>query len=257
MKRAYVDIPEGQIHYQSGGSGEPILLLHLTALSSDEYTKLMPILAKSYHVIAMDTLGYGKSDPPPRQYEIADYARSVTNLLKALGISRISVFGDRTGATIAVELAAAYPKLVNKLILLGFPNYTPEMREQLSNSPRYQPMEIKEDGSHIMEYWQRHQHLPGRALEIRQMSFVGYMMAGTRVHDAHQSVWRYPCEERLPLVKSPTLLVCGDKDNLYDQLESTQGLIPRCQTKIIKGGGPSMSLEMPEVLAHTILNYLK
>jgi hypothetical protein len=54
-RRAYVDIPEGQVHYQTAGSGEPILLLHQTPQSSDEYAMcLMPILAEKYHVIAMD-----------------------------------------------------------------------------------------------------------------------------------------------------------------------------------------------------------
>jgi pimeloyl-ACP methyl ester carboxylesterase len=36
MKRAYVDTPEGQIHYRIEGSGEPVLCLHKASLSSDE-----------------------------------------------------------------------------------------------------------------------------------------------------------------------------------------------------------------------------
>ena len=44
MKRGYVDTPEGQVHYRTEGSGEPILLLHKAGLSSDEYTEMLPFL---------------------------------------------------------------------------------------------------------------------------------------------------------------------------------------------------------------------
>ena len=37
MKRAYADIPEGQMHYRMEGDGEPILLLHMAVGSSDEF----------------------------------------------------------------------------------------------------------------------------------------------------------------------------------------------------------------------------
>jgi len=39
MKRAYADIPEGQIHYRVEGNGNPILLLHMAVASSDEILK--------------------------------------------------------------------------------------------------------------------------------------------------------------------------------------------------------------------------
>lgn len=59
MKRAYADIPEGQIHYRIEGSGEPILLLHMAVSSSDEFSRAMHFLSKKYQAIAMDFLGAG------------------------------------------------------------------------------------------------------------------------------------------------------------------------------------------------------
>ena len=56
MKRAYVDTVEGQIHYRVGGSGEPLLLLHQRLFSSDEYSKVIPILSGCCRVVAMDAL---------------------------------------------------------------------------------------------------------------------------------------------------------------------------------------------------------
>jgi pimeloyl-ACP methyl ester carboxylesterase len=57
MKRAYVDIPEGQVHYRTDGSGPVLLLLHRVPTSSALFIKVIPILAKHYRVIAMDILG--------------------------------------------------------------------------------------------------------------------------------------------------------------------------------------------------------
>ena len=50
MKRAYADIPEGQIHYRYEGKGEPILLLHAAVGSSDEFKKVIPFLSKTYRL---------------------------------------------------------------------------------------------------------------------------------------------------------------------------------------------------------------
>lgn len=110
MKRAYADIPEGQIHYRTEGEGPPLLLIHQAVISSLEYSRMIPILSKTHRVMAMDMLGCGGSDKPPRAYQIGDYARSVASFLDSLGIKKASVVGHHTGACIGVELAVTYPE---------------------------------------------------------------------------------------------------------------------------------------------------
>jgi pimeloyl-ACP methyl ester carboxylesterase len=257
IKRAYIDIPEGQVHYQAAGSGEPILLLHQTPQSADEYVHLIPILAKDYHVIAMDTLGYGNSDPPPRQYEIADYARSVVSFLQALGITKTHILGHHTGASIAVELAAAYPDLVDKLILFGCPNFNPELVQQYLDDPGFQPMQIKKDGSHASAIWQHLLSvLPDADPKVLHFLFTNHMIVAERFEQGFIAAFRYVSTERLPLIKSPTLLICGDEDLVYEQFESVRELIPRCQPKIIKGS-EIFPIEMAEALAKEVLDFLK
>jgi len=63
MKKAYADIPEGQIHYRIGRKWrDRYWLLHAGVNSSDEFTRAMPFLSKSYCAVAMDFLGHGESD---------------------------------------------------------------------------------------------------------------------------------------------------------------------------------------------------
>ena len=108
MKRAYADIPEGQIHYRIEGNGEPFLLLHMALASSDEYTRLMPFLSKNYCTIAMDYLGQGDSDQTPYPYQILDHVRSVISFMDSLGIKKTNILGHHVGAKIGAELAITY-----------------------------------------------------------------------------------------------------------------------------------------------------
>lgn len=257
MKRAYVDIPEGQIHYRTDGSGEPLLLLHRTPSSSDEYSLMILALAKSYRVIAMDTIGYGISDSPHSGVTIEDYAQSVKNFLLALGIKKANINGYHNGATIAVEVAAAYPELVDKLILSGCPYYAPEVRHTLLNDPRFRPMEITEDGSHIMRIWDvLKKDMPHAGPENWQKLLTHMLITGSRSLDAHLAVFAYGIEPRLSLIKSPTLLISATGDTFYKRLEAIHKLIPQSTTRIIEGDS-LITLTKPDKFAQAILEFLK
>ena len=151
MKRGFVDTPDGQIHYWIGGSGDPLLLLHQTPRSAWEFVRMLPILIQHRRVVAIDTIGYGDSDKPPREYSIEDYAKSTVAVLDGLGIEKTSIAGFHTGAYIGTEVAAAYPNRVDKLILGGAFNMDAEERERQAG--KWPNFESKEDGSHLAREW--------------------------------------------------------------------------------------------------------
>ena len=260
MKRAYVDIPEGQIHYRIEGTGEPLLMLHQTALSSDEFSEVIPVLGKSYRVVAMDVMGYGNSDMPPREYKVEDYTQSIIHFLDALDIKKTNVIGHHNGAAFAVEMAAAYPERVDKLVLSGCPYLAQEVRQARLEQPRYKPMEIKADGSHLAEWWNyyssRWSHFKP---EIIQRILADYLRAGlgTKAVSAYWPIYQYDIEPRLQLIKSPTLLITGTYDIFHDRLGAIKNLIPRCRTHIIEGAHDHSPWEKPDEFAQTILEYLQ
>jgi len=86
VRRAFLDTPEGQIHYRTAGAGRPVLLLHQTPRSSDEYRDVIPILARELRVVAMDTIGYGDSYKPAGTSTIEDYVAPVPRI-PALGMA--------------------------------------------------------------------------------------------------------------------------------------------------------------------------
>src|SRR5208283_5220309 len=134
MKRAYADIPEGQIHYRIEGTGEPVLLLHAGVTSSLEYIKVIPFLSKNYYVIAPDFPGNGDSDPTPYAYDIIDHARTMVHFLDCLGIKQAAVVGQHVGGKIGLEMAVTWPERVSKLVLSSI-NYPEAEKEKTFKDP--------------------------------------------------------------------------------------------------------------------------
>jgi pimeloyl-ACP methyl ester carboxylesterase len=162
IKRAFLDTADGQIHYRIGGKGEPLLLLHMNPRSSDEYRELMPLLALHYRVIAMDLMGFGDSDKPPRLYSVADYARTAIALFDELGIEQANVLGNHTGAFVSGELAIAYPDRVKKLILCNVAGFGEAGKADLMR--RFEEgFVIQPDGSHLMQRWHARSRYVGSA----------------------------------------------------------------------------------------------
>jgi len=260
MKRCYVDTPEGQIHYRVGGSGEPLLLLHQIGLSSGQYLQVIPILAKHYWVVAMDIIGYGNSDLPPLGYKTADYAQATLHFLDALNVKQASIIGARFGGSIAVEMAVSQPARVDKLIISTCSYLEPEARNERGSRPIYNSMEIKADGSHLMKLWER-ESIVGRFQkpELIHSFVVDYLRSdlGLRAEDGHRALYSYDIQERLPLIKSPTLLIYGSQDDYYNRRELTKNLIPRCKIKIIEGAHSLAMYEKPEEYSQAILEFLE
>jgi pimeloyl-ACP methyl ester carboxylesterase len=257
LKRGYVDLREGQIHYRTEGDGKVLLLLHQTPSSSEEYSAAMPLLAKSCQVIAMDTPGHGMSDPPPKPLKITDYARVVKDFLAALGITKASVLGHHTGATIAIGVAVEYLDLVEKLILSGCPYYEPEVREKkLSSSGP--GMELKEDGQLIMILWNAFKNFnPSASPEELQKLLIAGLIAGPNGEAAHHAVFEYLEQENMPKVKCPTLLMSGTEDLFLKYMDATCNLIPQCTPKTIEGGGSAIALTRPKEFSEAVLEFLK
>jgi hypothetical protein len=51
VHRSYANTPDGQIHYATAGQGKPVLLLHQTPRSWDEYRDVLPIIGSRYRAI--------------------------------------------------------------------------------------------------------------------------------------------------------------------------------------------------------------
>ncbi len=155
IEHRFVSCGERRVMVRCAGSGPPVVLLHESPRSSAAFIPMIEALAARFTVIAPDTPGYGGSDPLPlHRPQIADYADALKEVVDALGLERIALFGRHTGAAIAIEFANLYPERVSGFVLDGCPAFTPEEMEELVASylPPFRPVW---DGSHVAWLWSR------------------------------------------------------------------------------------------------------
>ena len=108
-----------RVHYLTMGSGEPLLLVHSVGQSIYTFRKLMPILARSYCVIAIDLPGFGYSGRPfSLNYSMDEMADILVKCVDALGIRSTHVLGVTMGALYAMLAAVRYPDRFMKVIAL-------------------------------------------------------------------------------------------------------------------------------------------
>jgi pimeloyl-ACP methyl ester carboxylesterase len=126
-RRAYFDCRFGQLHVRTafpttGGFDEQVTLfcLHPDQSSSRTFTRFLPEIADVRSVYAPDLPGFGESDPPLTQ-TVAEAAGAISDLANGLRLRQIDLLGVQNGAMIALDLAAARPELVRRLVLVGIP----------------------------------------------------------------------------------------------------------------------------------------
>ena len=80
VRRGYVDVAHGQMHYAACGDDDattaPVVLLHQTPRSWREYAQVLPLIGARRRAIAVDTAGFGASDPVPRAAGIEAWAEA-------------------------------------------------------------------------------------------------------------------------------------------------------------------------------------
>jgi pimeloyl-ACP methyl ester carboxylesterase len=106
------------MYYEVRGAGRPLVLLH-GAMSTikTSFGAVLPALARTRQVVAIEQQGHGHTADVDRPLSYAQMAADTAALLNELDIERADLFGYSMGAGIAVELALRHADLVGKLVL--------------------------------------------------------------------------------------------------------------------------------------------
>ena len=229
MRKGYADTPVGQIHYRELGAGPPLLLLHMTASSSVVFERVAPLLAQGRRVIAMDTPGFGLSDPPPGpDGAIEHYGRAAVGLLDALGLAEADILGFHTGATIGLELATAAPARCRSLILAAVLLLEDAAADREWWRERIlKPWRPDGSGEFLAAHleWIR-LYVPPTDGEFFRSELIARLQAGTDNWWAPNGVIDYDFAGRLAQVGCPLLLLNPREDNLYAATVRAAGLRP-------------------------------
>ena len=142
-----------QMYYEVSGAGDPIVVLHGAYMNIPSMGAIIPMLAKTHKVYALELQGHGRTTDIDRPITYQNLADDVAAFMDAVGLPKADVFGYSMGSAAALQLAIRHPEKVNKLIaasvgydVKGFqpaftamiPTMTPEM---FANTPM--PAEYK------------------------------------------------------------------------------------------------------------------
>lgn len=163
VKRGFVAIDEGQVHYRYAGADEatPLVMLHPGPTSSHALVPLIERLGARRRIIAPDILGMGDSCAPARDdADMAYFAEAMGRTLDALGVATFDLWGSMTGAHCGIELALQQPARVKRFyveMLLDHDKVT-EKALQAHHAPKVEPDLI---GNQFNLFWHlaRDQHM--------------------------------------------------------------------------------------------------
>jgi pimeloyl-ACP methyl ester carboxylesterase len=259
VTRSFVTVPAGTIHVAQAGTGSPVLLLHQTPRSWDEYRDVVPLLGERFHAIAMDTIGFGDSSKPrgdgPDTIEM--WAEVAVSLLDALGLERASVVGHHTGAVIAIEIAASFPARVDRLVLSAPAMVDDEHRRLYGAKPPVDEVERKLDGSHLLELWSMRAPFYPRDVDLLERFVIDALKAGDRSGGGHLTVAHYGMEPKLPLITCPTLIIKPTADPFAaPDAEKLAPHLPHAETVDLPGGMIPAPDQLPEEFARIVTEYL-
>jgi pimeloyl-ACP methyl ester carboxylesterase len=109
----------GSLRYHAGGDGEPLLLLHGLAGSTENWVEVLPDLLARYRVLAIDLPGHAGSGRLARGATTGDFAAAAAAVLEAEGVGAALVAGHSFGGLVALRLAHTRPELVRGLLLVS------------------------------------------------------------------------------------------------------------------------------------------
>ena len=261
-QRGYVETPEGLIHYRERGpsSGPVLLLLHQTPSNSEQYSASLPLFAaRGYRTIAMDTPGFGMSDPPAaKPAHMQWFASRVVQLLDGLGVDRAHIFGHHTGCTIALETAATYPERVGKLACFGFLALRDDERQYWIDNfmPRWQP----DPAFGFIESWiipKVTSFLPNADGPQTLREVAATCQAGPHYWWTYENVFTHDSYRAIAETKAPTLLLCatGDREILNGRMRSSLASFADARWAQIEGH-PAKHMREPAEYVGVVAEFL-
>lgn len=252
------------LYTQIVGEGEPVCLLHGWALNGSVWDPVVENLKQDNLIITADLPGHGKSPPPASgEYTVDSLAESVSHHLKAGTV----LAGWSLGGLIAIKIAATYPELVKKLILIA-------------SSPQFANTDTWEHGvkksvidSFASDLTDKYRETIHRFLAIQTF---GSEKAKPVIRELKEKVFANgephldSLSKGLQILKEcnlwdearhiqcPTLIVLGEKDTLIPKSsgEQTQGSIKDSETKIIKGAGHAPFISHPDEFLQIIRTFI-
>ena len=192
-----------KMYYEVRGParGRPIVFLH-GAFSNIEtdFGKMLPTIAKTRQVIAIEQQGHGRTGDIDRPLTYEQMADDVAELLRQLRITNADFVGYSMGGGIAMYVAIRHPELVHKFVYAGGASYDPDgyYSEVLEGEKKMTPDAFV--GTPWLKAYMR--IAPNKADWPKLVEKIKTLDLS----------WRGLSDDQVRSIKIPTMLIVGDAD---------------------------------------------
>lgn len=239
------------IHYESYGSGSPILLVHGWGLSR-VWKNQIEEFSRSYRVITIDLRGHGRSGGPNGEYGLDTLKEDVLALIKELGLKGVTLVGWSMGASVAMKLMAEErPLEVDSLIIVaGTPMFTASYGEGSGRADISGKRGLLETIlwiaiGHIRDI------LRGRGRMWKRLRILlncGHWAGLDALKGYMKAMANSDLTGILDRIEVPTLIIHGDRDNVCSVLGAyyMADRIKGARLEILNGDDHALCLTDPE-----------
>lgn len=116
----FVTVNNLRLHYLDWGneSKPPLIMVHGIGRVAHTFDHLAPAFTGDYHVLALDMRGHGDSSwDPGANYLVEDHVKDFEGFVSALGLRRVTLWGNSTGGRVVQVYAGLHPENVRALIV--------------------------------------------------------------------------------------------------------------------------------------------
>jgi len=262
----YVDINGLKTHYFEAGQGTPLVLVHGGGAGADaigNWTYIIPELADHFHVIAVDMVGFGKTEVPANDYVYSQDARDehLLAFIEQLGLGPVGLVGNSMGGLTSLGVARRRPDLVGKLILMGSAGIKMDFSPELLSIVHY---DFTPEGmDRIVKGLTGPSFVPPNGL----VDYRYQLTVSDEARRAYSGIiaWQkqngglHTDEDHIRSISVPTLVVAGKNDlvvpltSAYRFLE----LIPQSWGAIMPGCGHWPMIEQPRHFATLLKTFIQ
>jgi haloalkane dehalogenase len=238
----YIEVHGSRLHYVDEGSGEPILFLHGNPESSYIWRNIIPYLTPLGRCIALDLIGFGKSDKPNIEYRFFDHVKYVEGFIEKMRLKNITLVVHDWGSALGFHYATRHEDNVKgvafmEAILMPIPRWDmfPIDFQQLFQAFRTPGVgwEMLVNQNMFIE-----QVLPGGVVRKLTEAEMNHYREPFKEPASRKPIWRWPNE--IPIEGTPADVVEAVAN--YNQ-KLQQSKLP----KLLFHGTPGASISAPVV----------
>lgn len=112
-----VEVNGLQMYYEVSGEGDPLVVLHGAYMSIPAMGRIIPMLAETHRVYAVEMQGHGRTNDIDRPITYPNLADDAAAFMDAVNLPKADVFGYSMGAGVGLQLAIRHPEKVDQLAL--------------------------------------------------------------------------------------------------------------------------------------------